>query len=147
MGSLAGENAADFAKSHDNQKVDSKETAAEKARLESIMGESSDQTANLTHSLQETTWNKVGIIRIGKGLMEALDKINEIRAESKDARAADVRGLMRPLELDNLLLAGEMVTRAALTRTERRGAHFREDYPTEDDKWLANLSITNKTVK
>jgi len=51
---------------------------------------------------------------------------------------------MRLLELDNLLLVGEMVTRAALTPTESRGAHFREDYPIEDEKWRANLLITNR---
>lgn len=144
LGGLAGENAADFAKSHDTLKIDTKEVAAEKERLEPLMGESSTDTAGLTHNLQETMWKNVGIIRNGKGLTEAIDKINEIRSLSRDAKAADIRGLMRRLELDNLLLAGEMVTRAALARTESRGSHFREDYPAEDGKWLANLFITNK---
>jgi succinate dehydrogenase/fumarate reductase flavoprotein subunit len=124
--------------------IDAKEIAAEKERLESFMGEGDDKTASLTHTLQETMWKNVGIIRNGKGLTGAIDKINEIHSLSRDAKAADIRGLMRRLELENLLLAGEMVTRAALTRTESRGAHFREDYPGEDGKWLANLFITNK---
>ena len=89
-------------------------------------------------------WRNSGIIRNEKGLKEALDKIDEIRSESKNAKAADIQGLMLRLELDNLLLVGEMVTKAALARTESRGAHFREDYPTEDVNWLANLFITNK---
>jgi succinate dehydrogenase/fumarate reductase flavoprotein subunit len=144
LGGLAGENAADFAKGRDTLKIDTKEVAAEKERLEPLMGESSTDTAGLTHNLQETMWKNVGIIRNGKGLTEAIDKINEIRSLSRDAKAADVRGLMRRLELDNLLLAGEMVARAALARTESRGAHFREDYPAEDENWLANLFITNK---
>ncbi len=144
LGGLAGENAADFARNNDASKIGSGEAEAEKRRLELLIGESITDTAGLTHELQETMWQNVGIIRNGKGLKEALDKINEIRAESHKAKASDIRGLMRRLELDNLLLVGEMVTRTALTRTESRGAHFREDYPAEDDKWLTNLFITNK---
>jgi succinate dehydrogenase/fumarate reductase flavoprotein subunit len=88
-------------------------------------------------------WNNVSIIRNQKGLKEALAKIADIRHQSHQAKAADIPGLMRRLELDNLLLVGEMVTRAALARTESRGSHFRDDYPKENDEWLANLFITN----
>lgn len=147
LGSLAGENAAEYARNAVVGNIEPGEVEGEKARLESLTGENSEITVNLTRNLQETMWNKVGIIRNGKYLKEALGKINEIRLSSKKAKAADVRGLMRRLELENLLLAGEMVTRAALTRTESRGAHFREDYPTEDETWLANLFITNKNGK
>jgi succinate dehydrogenase/fumarate reductase flavoprotein subunit len=108
------------------------------------MGDGGDATASLTLSLQEVMWRNVGIIRNGKGLAKTLNKINEVHARSKDVKAADARELERRLELDNLLLVGEMVTRAALTRTESRGAHFRADYPAEDEKWKANLFITNK---
>jgi fumarate reductase (CoM/CoB) subunit A len=144
LGSLAGENAAAFAQNNAISKVDAKEIAAEKKRFEALMGDGGDATASLTLSLQEVMWRNVGIIRNGKGLAKTLNKINEVHARSKDVKAADARELERRLELDNLLLVGEMVTRAALTRTESRGAHFRADYPAEDEKWKANLFITNK---
>jgi succinate dehydrogenase/fumarate reductase flavoprotein subunit len=144
FGGIAGENAAEYAKNHDIQKIKLGEIETEKARLESLIGENNEITSKLTHDLQETMWNKVGIIRNGNRLKEAVDKIGEIRMESENAKAADIPGLMHRLELDNLLLVGEMVTRAALLRTESRGSHFREDFPTEDEKWLANLFITNR---
>jgi fumarate reductase (CoM/CoB) subunit A len=144
LGSLAGENAAGYASSNAASKIDTKEIAAEKKRLESLLGGNDIKTVSLTENLQQSMWQNVGIIRNGKGIGETLDKINEIKAQSKDAGASDVPGLMRRLELDNLLITGEMVTRAALTRTESRGAHFRADYPTEDEKWKANLFITNR---
>jgi fumarate reductase (CoM/CoB) subunit A len=144
FGRIAGENAGDYAKSHHSVRVDEQDISFEKSRIESFIGGNSDLNENLSHELQETMWNKAGIIRNGNGLKEALDKINEIRTESLNAKAADIPGLMRRLELDNLLLVGEMVARTALARTESRGSHFREDYPAEDEKWLANLFITNK---
>jgi succinate dehydrogenase / fumarate reductase flavoprotein subunit len=41
-----------------------------------------------------------------------------------------------------MLFSAEMVCRAALQRTESRGAHYRSDYPAENDKdWLKNIVI------
>ena len=44
------------------------------------------------------------------------------------------------LELRNMRIVAEMVCKAALKRTESRGAHFRVDYPDEDNsRWLKNI--------
>jgi succinate dehydrogenase/fumarate reductase flavoprotein subunit len=32
-----------------------------------------------------------------------------------------------------------LMTRAALMRTESRGAHYRTDFPGTDDKWLKHI--------
>jgi fumarate reductase (CoM/CoB) subunit A len=144
FGSIAGENAAAHALNNDFGKTESGEVEMEMARLESFEGESNEITIDLTHQLQATMWNNAGIIRREKGLKEALAKIDEIRRQSGQAKAADIPGLMRRLELDNLRLVGEMVSRAALNRTESRGSHFRDDYPAEVEEWRANLFITNK---
>ena len=39
------------------------------------------------------------------------------------------------LDLKNMLDVSEAVTRAALERTESRGAHTREEYPDSDPQW------------
>jgi succinate dehydrogenase/fumarate reductase flavoprotein subunit len=53
---------------------------------------------------------------------------------------------VRCLELDNLCLTAEAIALAALTRTESRGTHYREDFPDRDDAaWQCNLLVAQAT--
>lgn len=45
------------------------------------------------------------------------------------------------LDLRNMLLVSECVARAALTRTESRGGHTRDDYPSMDAEWRHRLLV------
>ena len=50
--------------------------------------------------------------------------------------------MYQAIKLANMLTVSEMVCRAALTRTESRGAHYRADYPEEDRQWLKVIEIS-----
>ncbi|MDD5082664.1 MAG: L-aspartate oxidase [Dehalococcoidales bacterium] len=93
------------------------------------------------HALQQLHWDKVSIIRDKEGLTEAADIL-----------AAWQKILPRPTdrptyELGNLVLTGRLVTEAALTREESRGAHFRSDFPQSSPQWQRHIIFTqtNKT--
>jgi succinate dehydrogenase/fumarate reductase flavoprotein subunit len=44
-----------------------------------------------------------------------------------------------------MLKVSEMVVRSALFRTESRGAHYRLDFPEENnDQWLQNIEVSQK---
>jgi len=147
MGAIAGENAAPRAKENSGKNPDPAEISAEKSRLESQLGKETGSPVELLKSLKNVMWYQAGIIRHQSGLKEALDKIKSIRTMAGKVQVADIKGLIRWLELDNMLLGAELIAQAALERTESRGAHYREDYPDEDPEWQANLFITNRQGK
>lgn len=87
-------------------------------------------------ALQELMWEKVGIIRDGKGL-----------SETADILASWEKLLPTPVdrpghELCNLILAGRLMAEAALLREESRGAHFRTDFPDTSPRWQRRVVFT-----
>ena len=58
------------------------------------------------------------------------------------------RELRQVIALGNMVTVSEMVARAALLRVESRGAHYRMDYPDEDNSgWLRNITIVRDGKK
>jgi len=56
-------------------------------------------------------------------------------------RAGDAHELRLCHEAENMALHAEMLLRVSLMREESRGWHFREDFPKEDDAWLAWICL------
>ncbi|MSQ14559.1 MAG: L-aspartate oxidase [Dehalococcoidia bacterium] len=88
-------------------------------------------------ALQSLMWDKVGIVRSGESLSEALDMLNSW--ESSEVVPEDARSY----ELSNLVTIGRLVAQAALMRTESRGAHYRSDYPDTSEEWQHHLVFRN----
>jgi succinate dehydrogenase/fumarate reductase flavoprotein subunit len=142
MGGIAGRKAALKAREVGRPQSPEKEIDAEKARLESLLSKGDRQPKELRRSIKEVMWHRAGIIRKARDLEEALGQIEELKSSVPKLQIKDVRGLVKSLELQNMLILTEMVCRAALLRTESRGAHYRSDYPEEDSaNWLKNIVI------
>ena len=87
--------------------------------------------------------NKLGPIRDARALQDAFDEYEHfdrdqlptMRLDDKARSSDSVRGaeLESALSVRNLVLLGRILAKAALMRTESRGAHFRLDYPNPDD--------------
>lgn len=94
------------------------------------------QTPSSLSALQTLLWEKVGIVREKAGLTMAADIL--FSWQNQVSPPAD-----RPsYELSNLILAGRLVTEAALIREESRGAHFRTDYPGPSPRWKHHIVFT-----
>jgi fumarate reductase (CoM/CoB) subunit A len=142
MGGIAGEKAALKAREIGRPELPQREIAAEKARLESLLSKGDWDPRGLRRSIKEVMWYKAGIIRKERELEEALARIEELQSCVPRLRVKDARGLVKSLELQNMLILTEMVCRAALLRTESRGAHYRSDYPEEDNaNWVKNIVV------
>ena len=70
-------------------------------------------------------WDEVGLVRTGDGLREALEAVEAISRALPEGVS----------ETRNLLTVARLVVRAALTRSESRGAHFRSDHPDTRAAW------------
>jgi succinate dehydrogenase/fumarate reductase flavoprotein subunit len=89
--------------------------------------------------MSENIW----IIKNEENLNIALDEIVKLKKEVKTKiklPEKTYRHLKGALETLNMIDVSEIVIRASLMRTESRGAHYREDYPKQDDEnWLKNI--------
>jgi succinate dehydrogenase flavoprotein subunit len=95
--------------------------------------------------LQDTMNELVGIIRKAEEITEAMDKLGELRERYKRVKAEGHRlfnpGWHLAIDLRNMLLVSECVAKAALERTESRGGHTRDDYPSMDAQWRKTLLV------
>lgn len=140
FGTVAGEEAARLAAQAHPHITEEAEVLQEVDRLRQAASGREGQCQELRLALKQVMWEKAGIIRDEAGLRGALTEIASLREAQSGAGAAGPRELVKLLELDYMLTTAETVCRAALMRTESRGAHYRSDYPQEDNReWLKNI--------
>lgn len=146
FGRRAGESAAkNVFKS--NFELESASLDREEERIEKLFQEGDYHPFQLKKELQEVMWNNVAIIRREEGLKSALKGITAIKGKMERMIVPDGSGynqhLLDALELENMVLIAELVTKSALIREESRGAHYRADYPDTKDEWKKSI-VLNK---
>ena len=79
-------------------------------------------------------WDKVGLLRTGDKLEQALSRIRAMQAQDlprmlRQDKGPFALGVQEWFDLRAALATAETIALAALNRTESRGAHQREDLP------------------
>jgi fumarate reductase (CoM/CoB) subunit A len=149
FGARAGRHAAESARGAE-PKISGGQQLDFAARIKSLLGRPGTRSAaQVKRELQEVMSRHVLVIRSKSGLEACLERLQAIREELLPAVAvrtpAELVGLR---EVGNLLGVGELMTRAALMRTETRGGHFREDFPRRDDAaWASPIFIQREEGK
>jgi L-aspartate oxidase len=133
FGKIAGQNAAAAAKKT------SKTSAPPKFRYDISKSDRSRlDTEDVLNSLRSLMWRNVGITRMAKPLAEAQEIIAFWQRYVLDKIFDSPIGW----ECQNMLTVCMMMAKAAETRTESRGVHFRSDYPqTDDAKFKTHLEF------
>jgi len=102
-------------------------------------GEGGENPYQLQQELQVVMGDLVGIIRRKSELVEALERLGELKERVAKVGATGGRrynpGWHLALDLRNMLVVSECTARAALKREESRGGHTREDFPKMDPSW------------
>ncbi len=115
-----------------------------------IQNGSGEDVFQLRRTMEETLLEKVGIFRKGKDLEEAVETLRDLYHRSLNVSLKSKGGTRGPnpelaaaLRLPGMLKLALCISYGALTRTESRGSHFREDYPKRDDvNWLKRTLAT-----
>jgi succinate dehydrogenase / fumarate reductase, flavoprotein subunit len=80
---------------------------------------------------------KTGLLEL-KALQEKAERIQlQDRGQVWNAE------LIEAMEMRSLLLVGEVILTSALARRESRGSHYRDDFPTRDDRDFLHHSLVN----
>ncbi|MGW0228775.1 fumarate reductase/succinate dehydrogenase flavoprotein subunit [Actinopolymorpha singaporensis] len=142
FGRRAGLNAAYYAARTKDSPVtvdDDAVRAAADAALAPFSEEGGENPYTVQKDLQEVMHNLVGIIRTAEELEQALGEIEKLAERSRHLTVEGNRqynpGWHLAIDLQNMLWVSECIAKAALTRTESRGGHTRDDYPMTDQDW------------
>jgi len=132
FGRRAGERAAALARKSSAPALSPMELAGKRADL---------NPAAAIVELQRVMNRDVGPLRSASGLQRALQHIESLHVDLPAPRDGLDPEWIDLHDLRNMRFIAECVTRAALARTESRGAHQREDFPDTDAGWQRHQVI------
>ena len=144
FGRLAGLGAAEYVKklSSRPQVVEEQVVACVKRATAPLHREAGENPYMVLDALQETMDKNVNIVRDGEGLAQALVQLEGLKQRAENLKvhpsAQYNAGWHTALDLRNMLITCEAVTRAGLMREESRGAHTRSEpdfFKERDDPW------------
>lgn len=149
-GRWAGQGAAEFAGDNSGGAIDLQEVKIHKKNLFSALENGGVDPDQVLLEVQKAVFPYEAIILKSEDrLRKALDRVEEINNELAPRMGArNVRQLMRLREARSIARMAELFLQASILRKETRASHYREDYPSRDDRnWLKWLMISNRDGK
>ena len=113
---------------------------AAKDRLQKLLDQSGEYRIDqIRQQLQDCMAEHCGVFRTDEIITEGLTQFKALRDQYPQIRLDDPgkvwnTELIEALELQSLMVVGEVIMTGALQRRESRGAHSREDFPGRDDQ-------------
>ena len=99
-------------------------------------GEGRSDRDELGAEIRDLLWNHVGIVRSAPGLGTAIEELERLARIAEPTRSEDLPG-----PLANAVLTAALIARAAQSRPESRGAHFRSDHPQRKPAWRHHIGL------
>ncbi|WP_169717597.1 Fumarate reductase flavoprotein subunit [Sporomusa silvacetica DSM 10669] len=146
-GVTAGKSAAAYAKNCEIHFIDPKLGDLVNEKLLTLLSiKSGIRPSEYRAKLRNLMWEHVGVFRSENSLriaLNELEKLEDTPVQIKNQYNYLNHELLEAVENENLTLTAKCIIKAAMLRTESRGAHFRSDYPqTNNSGWLKNIIIT-----
>lgn len=103
----------------------------------------------LLADLRKILWENGGILRNQAGLNRTIAEVEAIGEKAyRLSPPEDPHRVQRSLEIRFAVQTAKLILAGAQQRTESRGAHYREDYPgQDDDNWYGHLQVRRSIEK
>jgi L-aspartate oxidase len=98
---------------------------------------------DIISKLQAGMWTYAGLLRQESTLREGF-AVQEACAAGLEELAAQGKGNRRLAEAQGMCRVAHAILHSAMARTESRGAHYRNDFPTHDDEHFLKHSILGR---
>ncbi len=139
-GRIIGRNIAEYVQNRKFSKIDHYTylNAAKKGIQTLLNKKGTVRLEVLRKQFQDCMSDYCGVFRTKNKMEDGLVKIQELKRQYNKVYLDD-KGylwnteLIESLELQSVMIVGEIILTSALRRQESRGAHSREDYPQRDD--------------
>ncbi|MBM3987259.1 MAG: L-aspartate oxidase [Planctomycetes bacterium] len=133
LGARAGERASEDGRDFPLIPVD------RRLRVERAQGSSDVRLGiqDMTYSLKSLMWRQMGIVRSGRAIGDAIEKVGFWARAVQQLATPDPRSW----ELLNMLTVAHLAAVSAAVREESRGTHFREDFPASAAQWRAHTLL------
>jgi succinate dehydrogenase / fumarate reductase flavoprotein subunit/fumarate reductase flavoprotein subunit len=147
FGARAGDTVADWVKGAKHGDFLSEQVTRAQSAANQSLQRQGESPWILRDELGKIMWEKVGIVRDGAKLRQALEEIAALKNRAGQMGVSGNRGFnltwQQALDMRNMLTASELIARSAFMREDSRGAHYREDFPnTNNNEWLKNIYIS-----
>ena len=148
FGKRAACDCLDYVNNHEFAAVDEQE----KINLfnQSIQYFSADMNGSRTpkevmEEIREIMWFHGNVIRTEKNLQRAIKNIRDLQSSfDMNQFVCTEKERKSAFKARNFLVLSQLLLKAMTERKESRGAHYREDYPFEDEKYNKRLFISLK---
>ena len=150
FGKRGGRKMLEFVNSADMPELPAKAEDDVRGRIERIKsrGAGGEKVGAIRTELQDEMMDKASVFRTDESLRSVLGTVEQLK-DSWEKVSIDDKGevfnydLTEAMELGYLIDLAESLVTSALTRTESRGAHFRDDHPLRDDaNWLKHTLVS-----
>ncbi|PZP40323.1 MAG: succinate dehydrogenase/fumarate reductase flavoprotein subunit [Pseudomonas fluorescens] len=154
FGKITGKDMVDFVNNREGKEwpecdaSDLQKVSAQIAELKARSSENGIKQAQIRHDLTEAMQEYCGVFRNAEGLEKAWEAVVKAKADMKrvfvdDKSDAFNTDVITAMELNNLVLLAEATVKAAIERTESRGAQARTDFPDRNDQdWIVHITST-----
>ena len=118
------------------------------ARLDKIKrSNGNERVPTLRDELQNSMTENAGVFRTEKSLLVQKEKLKELKERFQHVRIDDKSNiyntdLQEAIELSHMIDYSAFIVEGAILRKESRGAHFRDEFPTRDDKNFLKHTMT-----